>query len=349
MSAVAVSRWGRRVLGTGLSAAVLVVLLLLPALTGQDVVFTVGSALCSVVLALSFNIIFGYGGVVSFGHASLFATGGYVAGLVLEDGHSFWTALLAAAAAGVVTGLVFSIVALRASGIYFAIITLAMGQIIFIVAQQWTEVTGGISGLSGITVDELDLGFTALRLPTPDDYYRVVVVLAAVFLGCMWLLSRTRFTRLLRATRDDDVRAAALGINVYRSRLVAFTWSALFAALAGALYAPLGGLVYPELARWDASAEPILATLLGGSGSFWGPVIGAVVFAVLDYFTRDLNSLRIIMTGAVLLAVLLVAPGGLVGLRDRLRARRPHAPEASPPNPADVRTPVTVGSEPAHD
>jgi len=330
----------QRVIGVAGALAVIVLLLLVPSFTSQYIVFNVGSAVCSVVLALSFNIIFGYGGVVSFGHASLFAVGGYVAGISLNNGHGFWFAMIAAGIAGVVVGAGFALVALRASGIYFAIITLAMGQIVFIVAQQWNEVTGGISGLSGIDVTSINLGVTTLELPNADAYYRVVVVVGALFLGAMWLLSRTRFTRLLRATRDDDVRVAALGLNVYRWRFVAFVWSALFAALAGGLYAPLGGLVYPELGRWDASAEPILATLLGGSGSFWGPVVGAVMFALIDFFTRDLNSLRVIITGVILLLVLLVAPGGLTGLRDRFR-RSSRA--AGVPGRDDTKTTADVG------
>ncbi|MCW2786184.1 MAG: branched-chain amino acid transporter permease [Marmoricola sp.] len=312
----------RPALRTAGALAVVVALLLVPAFTTQDVVFNVGSAVCAIVLALSFNIIFGYGGVVSFGHASLFATGGYVAGIALNNGHGFWAAMAAAGVVGAVVGALFALVALRASGIYFAIITLAMGQIVFVVAEQWDDVTGGISGLSGVGVDSVSLGFTTVSLPDADAYYRLVVVMGVLFVGAMWLLSKTRFTRLLRATRDDDVRVAALGLNVYRWRFVAFVWSSLFAALAGGLYAPLGGLVYPELARWDASAEPILATLLGGSGSFWGPVVGATVFALIDFFARDLNSLRVIITGAILLLVLLAAPGGLTSIRERVRRHR---------------------------
>lgn len=318
----------RRVVGVLGAAAVVVVLLLVPFMVPSSMMFRIGAAVTAALLALSFNLLFGTTGLISFAHAAFFALGGYGIGIALDAGLSWPVALLLAAGFGAVVGGLFSGVALRASGIYFSILTLGLGEIIHIILLQWTEVTGGDNGYSGISAGV----FLGLNLDEPVYYYWVLVVTATVAAVALRLITFSRFGRTLNAIREDDVRAAYLAIPVRRYRAASFTISAAFASLAGALFAPLVGLMVPGNAGWAKSAEPILATLLGGVNSFFGPLIGAGVFAALDYGARDLASWRVVLTGALLLVVVLVAPGGITGTlkgwftRGRRGDARPGAP-----------------------
>jgi branched-chain amino acid transport system permease protein len=306
--------------------AVTVLLLLVPYLVPSSIMFRVGTAVTAALLALSFNLLFGTTGLISFAHAAFFALGGYGIGLALDAGLSWPVALLLACATGPVVGALFSTVALRASGIYFAILTLGLGEIIHIILLQWTDVTGGDNGFSGISAGS----WLGLDLDDPVIYYWVVVIVAALATAALRLITFSRFGRTLTAIREDDIRAAYLGIPVKRYRGASFTISAGFASLAGALFAPLVGLMVPANAGWAQSADPILATLLGGVNSFFGPVLGSGLFSALDYLARDLESWRIVFTGALLLLVILIAPGGITGtVRSWLTRRRKSADRGS--------------------
>ena len=296
-------------LGGLVAITVVALLLLVPFMVTSSLMFRIGAAVTAGLLALSFNLLFGTTGLISFAHAAFFALGGYGIGIALDAGLSWPVALLAAALLGAFVGSVFSGVALRVSGIYFSILTLGLGEIIHIILLQWTSVTGGENGYSGIQAGT----FLGLDLDEPVYYYWVLVATAALAVLALRLITFSRFGRTLNAIREDDVRAAYLGIPVRRYRAASFTISAGFASLAGALFAPLVGLMVPANAGWAKSAEPILATLLGGVNTFLGPIIGAGVFAGLDYGARDLASWRVVLTGALLLVVLLIAPGGITG------------------------------------
>lgn len=301
------------------SLAILIVLLLVPFMASSSVMFRIGTAVTAGLLALSFNLLFGTTGLISFAHAAFFALGGYGIGIALNAGLNWPIALLLAALIGGVVGAVFSGIAMRTSGIYFAILTLALGEIIHIVLLQWTPVTGGDNGLAGIRAGD----FLGLDLNDPVYYYWIVVIVTALGVYALRKITFSRFGRTLTAIREDPVRAEFLGIPVKRYRAASFTVSALFASLAGALFAPLVGLMVPDNAGWAQSAEPILSTLLGGVNVFIGPLLGAGVFEGIDYVTRDLASWRMVITGLLLLVVLLLAPGGIAGtIRAQFERRR---------------------------
>lgn len=317
-------KWGkgsrsRRTLAGVAALAVVVVLLMVPFLVATSQMFRIGAAVTAGLLALSFNLLFGTTGLISFAHAAFFTLGGYGIGIALDAGFSWPVALLIGTGIGGLVGAAFSGLALRVSGIYFSILTLGLGEIIHIVILQWTSVTGGDNGYSGIRAGV----FLGVDLDDAVFYYWVLVVTAALGALALWRITFSRFGRTLTAIREDEVRAAFLGIPVRRYRAASFTISATFAALAGALFAPLVGLMVPANAGWAQSAEPILATLLGGVNVFFGPLLGAGVFAGIDYAARDFASWRIVLTGALLLAVLLIAPGGIAGtVKSWLQRRR---------------------------
>jgi len=305
-------------------AALLLLFLSVPVWADPGLVFLAGVALVQIVFALSFNTIFGLAGMVSFGHAAYFASGAYAAGLMLKGSDpSLLQALAAGGLAGGAMACAIGTVALRrASGNYFAILTLALAELLHIVISKSTML-GREDGLTGIVRPRIDLfGLVTLDLTQGTTLFYLLLVLAALFGLGAWLMWHGSFGRVLAAIRQDPDRAAFLGINVHRVRLVAFSLSGMGAGLAGAMYAPLAQLLTPEVAHWSYSALPILFCLLGGTASYWGPVAGVLVFLGLEHATRNIVGLSEIVIGATLLFVVLAFPGGLAGGISRMARRR---------------------------
>jgi branched-chain amino acid transport system permease protein len=305
------------------ASAVLAAALALPQVADKGVVFLAGVVWVHMVFGFSWNLMFGQTGLVSFGHAAFFAIGGY-AYAVLARGLPGMHPLLAFAAAGVVSALAalaVGVVALRRSlGVYFAILSLALSQIVAMVISGLPSL-GRDDGFTGITRPVLNLGFTSIRLADGDNYYRFLVLCCALLTAVLWWVTHSRVGRSFRAIQQDPERAGFLGIAVARQRLLCFTIAACTTGLAGAVFGPWLQLLTPELAHWTFSARPILYTLLGGVGSFWGPAVGALGFAVLEYATRTLHGISEITIGGILLLVVLVFPGGLIGSATRLVRR----------------------------
>lgn len=297
---------------------------LVPALFNRGVVFLAGLVAINVVFALSWNLLFAGVGLLSFGQAMFFAGGAYmVAVLTLHvPGMPFLLALLAGALTGGAIAFVFGVVALRrASGTYFAILTLAFAELVHIVITK-TNFLGRNDGLVGIRRPVVDFGLFELNLATGNGYYYFVIVAMAVAAFVLWCVQNSPAGRLMQAIRQDPVRAAFLGADVQSWRLVAFILSGCFAGFSGAVLAPWVQIVSPEIAHWSLSTQPILFSLLGGTGSFWGPALGAVLFGVMDYGTRNLQGLADLTVGLLLLAVVLAIPGGIAGLVSRAFSRR---------------------------
>lgn len=310
------------------SRAILLVLLVFflfaPFLVHPGLVFMAGFAMIEIVFALSWNILFSYAGLVSFGHAAFFGVGAYVAGAALRHGYevNFLLVILLCALLGAVAAFLVAIVVLRrASGVQFAVLTLALGQLV-VVLIGYSEFFGHDEGLSAIPRPVIGLGFASIDLNNPLTNYYFVFVVCALATGLMWLLVHGHVGRAMQAVRIDAERASFVGINVWRVRVFAYTLSGAFAAVAGSLLAPWGQIVTPDYVNWLHSAQPIFATLLGGVGFFWGPVVGIVGLSALTYLTRTFVGVSEMMIGASLLAVVLIAPQGILGALKQVAGRR---------------------------
>mgnify|MGYP001057111169 FL=1 len=306
-------------------AVLLVAFLLAPFLVHPGLVFIAGFAMIQIVFALSWNLLFSYAGLVAFGHAAFFGIGAYVSAVALRYG---WhinfllippiSAVLGAAAAF----LVAIVVLRRANGIQFSVLTLALSQLV-VVLIGYSEYLGHDEGISAIPRPVINLGIATLDLNNPLASYYFVIVIGLIAIALIWLVVHGPIGRTMQAVRIDPERAAFVGIDVWRLRVVAFTLSGGFAALAGSLLAPWAQIVHPDYVNWLASAQPLFATLLGGAGFFWGPVVGVLGLAWLNYAMRTFVGLSEIMIGASLLVVVLLAPQGILGaLRDAVRRRR---------------------------
>jgi branched-chain amino acid transport system permease protein len=315
-----------------LLSAALTLLLLLPPLAGaagQD--FVVGVAtrvLIFALVALSLNLILGYGGMVSFGHAAFFGAGAYVVAILaqhattgeplitwpvtVEGTESAWIAWPAAMAVSALLAALIGFVSLRTSGLYFIMITLAFAQMLFFFFISLTAYGGedGISLFARSTLPLLDLG---------DDvqfYYLVLAILLAA-LGLKARLTASRFGRVLLGARDNERRMRALGFPTFRYKLTGFVIAGAVAGLAGALIANQTEFVSPSFLSWQRSGEILVIVILGGMGRLYGPVAGAIAFLLLEEFLSAWTEHWMIVLGPILVLVVLFARGGVWGFIDR--------------------------------
>jgi branched-chain amino acid transport system permease protein len=262
--------------------------------------------LCLVLAAVSLHLLWGYGGMVSFGHAAYFGLGAYGAALALtRGGWPMGGALLAGVLAAALAAALFGAFCVRLTSIYFAMLTLAFAQIAYTVVFQWYDLTGGDNGLLGV--------WPPAWLGTPARYYLFALGLTAAGVGVTFGLTQSPFGLALRALRDNPRRAAAIGIDVRLHQWVAFVAAGTIAGLGGALYVFQKGSAFPDYLFVVKSIEPLVMILLGGVSAFLGPVLGAVVFKTLDtVVTASLHYWGAVL-GAILTALVVLLPHGLLG------------------------------------
>lgn len=300
------------------------VLLLVPAAGERYLIYLVTQIIIFALFALSYNVLLGYGGLVSFGHAAYFAIGAYgVAILGTTLGWPFALAMLGALFLSAIAALAIGYFCVRLTAIYFAMLTLAFAQLVWAIAFKWRDVTQGDTGFIGIVLPDF------LKVPTALYYFVLAVAAAAGFV--LWRIAHSAFGRALVATRENQIRAEFIGIDVRRLRLIAFVIAGLFAGLAGALFTVYNRSVFPDFAWWTKSAEVLIMTVLGGMHSFFGPVIGAAALIVLERITTDLTQYWPTVLGVILLVILFIFPEGLFGLaghkpaNQKSKAERPDA------------------------
>lgn len=277
------------------------------------------------IAALGFNLLLGYTGLLSFGHSAYFGVGAYAVAFLVKYGHitSMEVFLVGAIAATVVVTALFGYVCVRYTRIFFGILTLALSQVLWSLAFKFFWVTGGTDGLRVPTPTLLGFNTTIedkVAFLGHAYYYYVL----AIFFACvavMWIIVNSPFGKALQAIRDNETRAEFVGVQIWRYRWVAFLVSGIFTGLAGALWVPLNGLTTPDILYWPFSGEIVFMTVLGGFRTFAGPVIGAVVFNYLKTYAVGFTVYWQLLLGAILVALVLVLPTGIVGTLARAAAR----------------------------
>ena len=278
-----------------------------------------GSVLVFGLAAMGLNLLLGFTGVLSFGHAAYFGLGAYGAGLMLKYvASSTPLAMLVGTLLGGLAGTLFGMLIVRRRGVYFAMCTIAFGQIFYYIAYKWNDFTGGFDGLRGFHREPIGFGALSLDITdgTPFYYFTLVVFTAAVAL--MGLLLRSPFGRTLRAIRENERRARFLGIPVERHIWLSFSISCFFTALAGTLYALLNNFADPLALHYSLSGFFVIMAVLGGMRSFWGPLLGAAVFVVLrDFLSSWTVNNWMAFLGAVFMLSVLFFPRGMLGMLKR--------------------------------
>jgi branched-chain amino acid transport system permease protein len=266
--------------------------------------------------AMSLNFLLGFTGVLSFGHAAYFGLGAYGAGMTIKY---LVPSTLTGIAVGVIVGTsaaaIIGALIVRLRGIYFAMVTIAFGQVFYYIAFRWNSVTGGDDGLSGWQRLPINLRFTRIDILGNDKaFYYLVLVCFAIAVAIMAALLRSPFGRTLLAIRENERRARFLGISV--DWHIWFSWliSCVFVSLAGALYALLNNFADPHNLRWDQSGDFVIMAVLGGMRSFWGPLVGAAIFVVLQDYVSSQTDNWMSFIGLFFVLVVLFFPRGVLGL-----------------------------------
>jgi len=275
-------------------------------------------ALIVAVLAMSLDVLLGYTGLPSLGHAAYFGVAAYAVAILATDYQAGFAACLAAGvAAAAAFAAVFGLVAIRAAGTYFLMITLALGMVVWGLAFRWVSLTKGDNGISGVPRPELPLPWS-LWAPLPFFYFSLAAALLAwILLG---LLVRSPFGLTLKGIRESESRMRILGYNVWLHKYLAFVISGTVAGFAGVLWAYYNGFVSPVDVQLVTSVETLLMVALGGPGTLVGPAIGAAVIVFLKNFVSVYTKRWLLILGAVYIGVILFAPRGVVGaLRRRGR------------------------------
>ncbi len=273
--------------------------------------------------AMSLNFLLGFTGVLSFGHAAYFGLGAYGTGLALKlMTHSTPLALVCGVLLGGIAGALLGALIVRRRGVYFAMVTIAFGQVFYFIAFRWNSLTGGDDGLRGFGRQPLDFGlWTADILHDSALFFYFVLVLFALAAGAMGLLLRSPFGRTLLAIRENERRARFLGIPVELHIWLSFTLSCFFISLAGGLNALLNNFADPTMLNYTQSGEIVIMVVLGGMRSFWGPLVGAAVFVVLQDYLSSLTTNWMSFLGAIFVIMVLFFPRGALGM-NRLEAFR---------------------------
>jgi branched-chain amino acid transport system permease protein len=287
------------------SALIALVVLLLPLVAGPFLQYLVLNMLLLALFALSFNLLFGMTGLLSFGQGAFYAGGAYAAALLLRAGVPLLPAVLLGSLFAAALAAVIGAFCVRHTRIYFSMLTLAFGMLVYAVVWKWTDVTGGDDGLIGIPRGEF--------FARPERYYLLCAALVLASIAVLQRLSASPLGLSLRAIRENAERAEFSGVAVRRTIFIAFVTAGFFAGLAGALLAPLEQTVSPSAAHWTKSAEPVMATLIGGPLSFAGPLLGAVVYLGLKEIIVRYTEYWLLVFGMVLLGLVLAFRSGLLG------------------------------------
>jgi branched-chain amino acid transport system permease protein len=273
--------------------------------------------------AMSVNFLLGFTGVLSFGHAAYFGLGAYGAGLTLKHlALSTPLSLLLGMLLGGVAGAILGALIVRRRGVYFAMVTIAFGQVFYYIAFQWSSLTGGDDGLRGFSRQPLDLGFLKVDiLSSANNFYYFVLICFALAVGVMAFILRSPFGRTMIAIRENERRARFLGIPVERHIWIAFTLSCFFMSFAGALYALVNNFADPRGLHYSQSGDFVMMAVMGGMRNFWGPLLGAAVFVILQDYLSSVTINWMSFVGMLFVLVVLFFPRGLLGfVRSRGRA-----------------------------
>jgi len=326
MSAPDVRRgWlARHGLAVPVAILMLALFLLVPLLPGEYWTQVATEILILGLFAMSFNLLYGYMGQISFGHAAFFGVGAYASAMLFtrlktaggEIGMlDFFLSLAAGPPVAAVAALIVGFFCVRLTGIYFAMLSLAFGELLFYIVFSWYSFTKGDDGIQGLLPPSF--------FQNAVHFYYLTLAIVTLALLAMWRITESPFGYIMRTLRDNQRRAAFLGINVRLHMLINFVIAGSFAGLAGALWGPFSRSVNPGLLGWQESGIAVFMTLIGGAGSIVGPLLGSVIYTLLQAVVKMYTVYWPLTIGTIILLIVLFLPGGVLGLIEkRLKARR---------------------------
>ncbi len=296
-----------------LLGALILFLFLLPVFSGKYILYMTIHILLLSIFALGFNLLLGYTGLLSFGQAGFFAIGAYACAKILLVIPSLLLGTIVGIVSGGIAALILGYLCVRHTRIYFSMLTLSFGMMIYSLAWKWREVTGGDDGLVGIPRAPLKIpGLLSINMNPMENYYYYVLVISLLAIYILYRMIHSPFGLTLKGIRDSENRVAYAGISVRNYRLLSFTISGLYAGLAGSFLPPLENTVTPPIAHWTHSAEPVMVTLLGGIHTFSGPMVGSILFYIIKDIIVRYTQYWLVWFGAIIVFLVLLFRGGVV-------------------------------------
>jgi branched-chain amino acid transport system permease protein len=271
--------------------------------------------------AVSYNLLLGHAGLLSFGHAMFFGTGAYTTAISLIhiEGLPIYGAILLSVLSTTVVGLVFGGLLLRHKGSYFALLTLAFNALFHAVASKWSSITGGDDGLN-ITRPDLHLGFTTINMDNVTVFYFFTLICVGTVILFCWYFTRTAMGETVLLLRENEERMKFIGYNTNTTRLILFTFTGALAGFAGSFYALFFEFTSVSAISIDMTTTVLLMTFIGGTGTFGGPILGAVVFTYLQDFLSDITDRWPLIMGLIFIVMVLYVPRGTSGVISILKA-----------------------------
>ncbi|MCO1600705.1 branched-chain amino acid ABC transporter permease [Desulfosporosinus nitroreducens] len=293
-------------LGLGIAAVGIIVLLLAPEFLTQYYVYLLATVFTTALLATSLNLVLGYGGLLHLHHGVFFGVGAYTVAIVTTK--TSWPFAIAVLLAPLVAALIAFVIGwfcVRLRGLYFGMLTLALGQLVWAIVYRWNALTNGDNGIHAIPVPEF--------LTSINSVYYATLLILVISLIILYIITKSPFGLMLLATRDNPVRSESVGVNVKRHRLTAFVIAGFFAGIAGVLFVLVERSVAPSLLFWSESAEVLIMCLMGGLTVFMGPMLGAGILVLLSMVVGLYTEYWLLVLGLLLLLLVLFLPQGILG------------------------------------
>jgi branched-chain amino acid transport system permease protein len=288
------------------SLVIFLALLIAPLVIPKFYTYILAVIFVTALLAMSLNLVVGHGGLFQFHHAAFYGVGAYTAGLILaKTSWPWWTGFMAGPFSAALAGYLIGLFCVRLSRLYFGMLQISLGSLIWAIAFRWYDLTGGDDGVHGIPIPEF---ISSLK----SSYYFVLIVVGLCLI-LMYLILKSPFGTTLQAIRDNPERCAAVGINVRRHQLMGIVVATFFAGVAGVLFITVEGSIFPDLLFWVLSLEVFIMCLLGGWFTFGGPILGAAAIVSLRTFVGTYTEYWTLILGVILILLIFFLPEGIMG------------------------------------
>ncbi|MBP7528214.1 MAG: branched-chain amino acid ABC transporter permease [Syntrophorhabdaceae bacterium] len=290
--------------------AALVVLLCFPLFLDRFYVYLTAIILLTGLCATSLNFVLGYGGVFQFHHAVFYGVGAYgTALMIIKSGLSPWLGFIVGPVAAAIVGLVIGVICIRLTKLYFGMLQISLGSLVWAIVYRWYSFTGGDDGIHGVPLPDI--------ISSSSGSYYFTLIVTAVSMFILYRMIKSPFGSALQGIRDNPVRSEMIGVNVKLQQLLALTIAGFFGGVAGSLFVVVDNTVFPDMMFWTLSLELIIMCLLGGWFSYLGPMVGAAVIVLLRTYVSGITGYWALVLGVIMMAVIFFLPNGVLGYLDR--------------------------------
>ena len=293
---------------------ILIFLIFYPKIFSEYWIFIAIEVLIMGFFAMSFNLLMGYAGLLSFGHAGFFGVGAYVTALLIQHGvNSLFIIFLIVLLASMIVSLIIGYLSVRQDEIYFAMITLGFGMMLYTIAHNWTDVTGGSDGLPLMNIPDVNLFGFKFSLINPVNLYFFILIFVCAGIFVLYKITESPFGLVLKGMRENKNRLNFSGGNISSIRLFAFIISGTLSGASGFLFCLFSNMAAPDFLHWSFSAKPVIMSIIGGAWTFFGPMVGAAIFFALEQFIKMYTDNWMIFLGILLIPITIFFPKGVLG------------------------------------